>query len=209
MFSPQQYLLLIATAGRLEDLFPQQTPEHWYLRSLGAEMLGRPDGVAGNGIPYSIDNGRVNVGDAAAAYKQATGQLPSVLVDKHSNYFRKRITAQTKIVTFAPGVLDYLLGGTSVLPGRTRPHACLSAGSVMPLRTHRLPPVHVLSMLATLAVPAGQQASRASGDSSAAPKAPPQQKKAAPMPGELGSFLCNNMCSILSSPVAGHVWGAV
>jgi hypothetical protein len=87
-------------------------------------MLARPEGVAGDHTPYSVDYGAVNAagggkGAAALAYKQATGQLPSVLVHRHRDHFVKRSHRRSgNILTFTPQALLYLLGDTDGPPGK-------------------------------------------------------------------------------------------
>jgi hypothetical protein len=84
-------------------------------------MLSRPEGVSGDNTPFSIDYGMVNSSSAADAYKQATkGQLPAALLQgsKCRKYFTKKEHQRSgNILTFAPGVLDYLLGHTNAMPG--------------------------------------------------------------------------------------------
>jgi hypothetical protein len=104
-------------------LFPGDTPAHEYLRSLGAEILGRPDGVPGDNTPFSIDYIFVNGPQAATAYHAATGgQLPSDLLQdpRYWGCFTIKRSPHTSgdIVMFSPHVLDFLLGCTDVPPGK-------------------------------------------------------------------------------------------
>jgi hypothetical protein len=81
-------------------------------------MLSRPDGMSGDSRPYSIDYGLVNSCSAAGAYRRATkGQLPAALLQdpKYRRYLIKK--EHQNILTFGPGVLEYLLGHTNAFPG--------------------------------------------------------------------------------------------
>jgi hypothetical protein len=106
-------------------MFPGNTPQHQFLRSLADAMLGRPEGVAGDHTPYSVDYGAVNSdagekGSAARAYKAATNQLPSVLVHRYSGHFVKMAHRRIgNILAFTPQALSYLLGQTNEPPGGT------------------------------------------------------------------------------------------
>jgi hypothetical protein len=104
-------------------MFPGDTPQHKYLRALAEAMLASPEGVAGGDMPYSVEWSAVNCGTgdkghAVCAYKQATGQLPSALVNQYSGHFVKRPhTKYAYILTLTPRALSYVLGHTDDLPG--------------------------------------------------------------------------------------------
>jgi hypothetical protein len=107
----------------LKMLFPSETPAHEYLRSLGAEMLGRPDGVPRDNTPFSISYTSINGLEAASAYYTATGgQLPSELLQDpiFMGHFIVRRSPHTSsdIVMFSAPVLKFLMGGTHVPPGK-------------------------------------------------------------------------------------------
>jgi hypothetical protein len=114
---------------RLRSLFAGDGPEQQYLRSLCTDLLNSPQGVPGSGIPYSVDFGRVNSSPAAFAYMRRVHQGDSLLDEKkkpsailqdprYSRYFAKAksTTVNTGILTFAPGVLGYLLGRADAPP---------------------------------------------------------------------------------------------
>jgi hypothetical protein len=111
-------------------LFPGDTPEHKYLRTLGQELLGRPNGCTGDNTPYSIDYGEVNA-KGALAYKQATGQKPTELLETPavSRYFLKKGHRKNGfILAFSAPVLEYLLGLADVTPSKYCLPSCLTAG---------------------------------------------------------------------------------
>jgi hypothetical protein len=87
-------------------------------------MLATPEGVPGSDTPYSVVWSAVNCatgekGHAVRAYKEATGQLPSELVNSYGGHFVKTPHVRHgSILTFSPGALSYLLGHTEDLPGR-------------------------------------------------------------------------------------------
>jgi hypothetical protein len=105
-------------------MFPGDTPQHKYLRALAEAMLTSPEGVAGGETPYSVVWGAVNCGGgkkgrAVRAYKKATGQLPSELVNSYGGHFVETPHVRHgSILTFSPGAQSYLLGHTDDLPGR-------------------------------------------------------------------------------------------
>jgi hypothetical protein len=84
-------------------------------------MLSRPAGVKDDGTAYSVDYGLVNGGSGGIAYKKATGgQVPSALLQdtRFERFFiRKPHHRSGSVLTFAPGVLDYLMSRTDTLPG--------------------------------------------------------------------------------------------
>jgi hypothetical protein len=100
-------------------VFPDDSPAHRYLRSLGAIMLGRPHGVPVVGTPFSVDFGMVNNCEAASLYKRETCQSPAALLQdaRYQAYFIRTKTPRTVILSFTSAVLDYLLGHTDVPPG--------------------------------------------------------------------------------------------
>jgi hypothetical protein len=102
----------------LKVLFPDDSPEHCYLRSLGEIVLGRPHGVPVDGTPFSVDFGMVNKCEAASLYKRETFKSPAALLqDVYQAYFIRTKTPRTVILSFTSAVLDYLLGHTDVPPG--------------------------------------------------------------------------------------------
>jgi hypothetical protein len=181
----------LGCAGRWSALFPEQTPEHRFLRSLGEVMLGRPQGVPCIGTPFSIDYGQVNNSPASAVYKQATGQSPSELLQdpRYQGYFIKTKTPRTQILSFAPGVLDYLLGRTDTLPSRfpckDSTHACLSSISKIPIYDGLLCPAGVSNHNAAVSDPIALDMNAGNSSPTVAP-APGAQRPcmAEPGPGE-------------------------
>jgi hypothetical protein len=82
-------------------------------------MLIRPAGVKDDGTAYSVDYGLVNGGAAGLAYKKATGQAPSVLLQEsrfNGLFLKKPHHRSGKILAFAPGIREYLTCETKVLP---------------------------------------------------------------------------------------------